>query len=76
VLGPATRWSLNISQTFFDPDWAPDVMIGPATLTFLLDHCRRNFASVDIISTILQVSTFSRAFFDIMADKRAVSSRT
>jgi hypothetical protein len=50
-------------QVFFDPNWNPDVMIGSATLAFLVNYCQRTFASIDGIITILQVYAYIGIIF-------------
>lgn len=45
-----------IPQTFFDLDFEPDVMVGPATLDFLTEFCCRNSASVEGVLLILQLA--------------------
>jgi origin recognition complex subunit 3 len=45
-----------IPQTFFDPDFEPDVMVGPAALHFLIDFFGRNSASVEGALLILQLA--------------------
>jgi origin recognition complex subunit 3 len=46
----------SIPQTFFDLDYEPDVMIGPAALDFLTDFFCRNSASVEGVLSILQLA--------------------
>jgi origin recognition complex subunit 3 len=43
-------------QTFFDLDFEPDIMVGPATLNFLTDFFCRNSASVEGVLLILQLA--------------------
>ncbi|KAI0252766.1 origin recognition complex subunit 3 N-terminus-domain-containing protein [Lactifluus subvellereus] len=45
-----------VAETFFDLDFEPDVMVGPATLDFLTDFCCRNSASVEGVLLILQLA--------------------
>ncbi|KAH7928820.1 hypothetical protein BV22DRAFT_1126185 [Leucogyrophana mollusca] len=42
-------------KTFFDPEFDPDVMIGPATIEFLTDFYTRHSPSLDTIISILQL---------------------
>ncbi|KIM41529.1 hypothetical protein M413DRAFT_445512 [Hebeloma cylindrosporum] len=43
-------------KTFFDPEFEPDIIIGPATLQYLNDYFTRYHSSVDAILTILQLA--------------------
>jgi origin recognition complex subunit 3 len=44
------------SQTFFDLHFEPDIMVGPAALDFLTDFFCRNSASMEGVSSILQLA--------------------
>ena len=52
------RYAPNHStcQTFFDLDFDPDIMVGPAALDFLRDFFCRNSASVEGVLLILQLA--------------------
>ncbi|KAI0279572.1 origin recognition complex subunit 3 N-terminus-domain-containing protein [Russula aff. rugulosa BPL654] len=45
-----------VTKTFFDLDFEPDIMVGPATLDFLTDFFCRNSASVEGVLLILQLA--------------------
>ena len=47
--------SLTHSQTFFHPDFSPEVMLGPATLEYIVDFFTRHAYSIDGVLTMLQV---------------------
>lgn len=49
------------SQTFFDPDFDPDIAIGHSTLDFLSEFSSRHTTSLDAMLTILQVCVTSFA---------------
>jgi origin recognition complex subunit 3 len=48
--------NLSTPQTFFDLDFEPDVIVGPAALDFLIDFFCRNSASVEGVLLILQLA--------------------
>ncbi|KAI0768174.1 origin recognition complex subunit 3 N-terminus-domain-containing protein [Trametes elegans] len=45
-----------LTKTFFDPDFDPDVMLGPAALEYISDFAARHTASPDAILTLLQLA--------------------
>ncbi|CAL1709689.1 unnamed protein product [Somion occarium] len=45
-----------VQKTFFDVGFEPDVMLGPATLDFLIDYSTRHSASVDGVLNIIQLA--------------------
>ncbi|PCH37494.1 hypothetical protein WOLCODRAFT_134564 [Wolfiporia cocos MD-104 SS10] len=45
-----------IMKTFFDPDFEPDIMLGPGVFDFLIDFATRHTASLDAVITILQLA--------------------
>ena len=53
---PAFAYNLFFTQTFFDVEFEPDVMIGPANIQYLQDYFTRYDSSLDKVLTILQVS--------------------
>ncbi|KAI0922909.1 hypothetical protein AcW1_002571 [Taiwanofungus camphoratus] len=53
--GPAIVEQI-ITETFFDPNFEPDVMLGPATLDFIADFSSRHSPSLDAIFTLLQIA--------------------
>ncbi|PIL29205.1 hypothetical protein GSI_09254 [Ganoderma sinense ZZ0214-1] len=45
-----------LSKTFFDPDFEPDVMLGPGALDHITDFASRHTASPDALLTMLQLA--------------------
>ena len=45
-----------LPQTFFDPDFEPDVMLGPGMLEHIADFAARHTASPDALVTMLQLA--------------------
>ncbi|KAI0080397.1 hypothetical protein K474DRAFT_1769394 [Panus rudis PR-1116 ss-1] len=45
-----------ITKTLFDVNFTPDVMLGPATLEYLIDFTTRHTSSVDALLSILQLA--------------------
>ncbi|KAJ8515138.1 hypothetical protein ONZ45_g7404 [Pleurotus djamor] len=55
-----------IVKTFFDVDFRPDVLIGPAVLDFLYDHFRRYNSGIDTVQSIIQLA-YMKHFLDPLA---------
>ena len=45
----------HVRQVFFDPEFEPDVMLGPGALEYISDFATRHSASPDALLTMLQV---------------------
>ncbi|TBU43716.1 origin recognition complex subunit 3 N-terminus-domain-containing protein [Dichomitus squalens] len=45
-----------LTKTFFDPDFEPDIMLGPGALEHIIDFASRHTASPDALVTMLQLA--------------------
>ncbi|KIY70248.1 hypothetical protein CYLTODRAFT_488285 [Cylindrobasidium torrendii FP15055 ss-10] len=43
-------------ETFFDPSFMPDIMLGPGVLSYVLEHLERYEASVDSLTHLLKLA--------------------
>ena len=55
-----------IDKTFFDPSFGPEVVLGPEALEFVAEFGGRHSASLDAVTTILQVRLPSPPFPSIL----------
>ncbi|KAI0630536.1 hypothetical protein C8Q77DRAFT_1211544 [Trametes polyzona] len=44
-----------LMKTFFDPDFEPDVMLGPTALEYIAEFATRHISSPDVVVTLLQL---------------------
>ncbi|KAI0672417.1 hypothetical protein C8Q78DRAFT_1188445 [Trametes maxima] len=45
-----------LTRTFFDPEFEPDVMLGPTALEYIVEFATRHTASPDALMTLLQLA--------------------
>lgn len=59
AIGDALDLTLLSLQTFFNPDFEPDVMVGPGALDYIVDFATRQTTAPDAVVTLLQASVIS-----------------